>query len=166
MHLQPAQHVRRVVTSKVARPTYSWDAGVRIINAELHRILCTTITRHGSNFSHYYCYRGHAPAEVGRIDTVCNLSRRRPPRHGWSHHPATTHEAAAIVQAYFLMVGHRTSLLVADQYWIAEVEVADVTRSIRSNFGCIVRPLISDLPTFFSPDSLPAEALWIYAGLG
>ena len=38
MHLQPPEHVRRVVTSKVARPTYSWDASLRIINAQLRRV--------------------------------------------------------------------------------------------------------------------------------
>ena len=43
--LQPAERVRRVVTSKAAVPTYSWDAGLRIISAQLHCILCNTITR-------------------------------------------------------------------------------------------------------------------------
>jgi len=40
-----------VATSKAAMPTYSWDAGLRIISAQLHCILCNTITQHDSDSS-------------------------------------------------------------------------------------------------------------------
>jgi len=51
---------------------------------------------------------------------------------GLAHSPATTHAAAANVRVYFLTV-HRMSLLVSDQYWIAEAETNDCTGSIRSD---------------------------------
>ena len=51
LHLQPTEHVCQVATSKVARPTYSWDASLRIITAQLHRILCNTIKRRDSDSS-------------------------------------------------------------------------------------------------------------------
>jgi len=78
---------------------------------------------------------------VGRIDAVCNLSRRLLLLHGCAHHPATTHTAAAIVWVYFLTV-HQTSLLVSHRYCIAESEAADFAGSIRSNFGWIIQPLV------------------------
>jgi len=48
-HLQPAERVCRVAISKATMQTYSWDAGLRIISAQLHCILCDTITRHDSD---------------------------------------------------------------------------------------------------------------------
>jgi len=95
MRLQLAEHVRRVVTSKVARPTQ-----LRCEPAQLHHIFCTIVQLHGMQL------------EVGRTDDVCNLSRRWSPLHGWSlvaaawvvaggcatrPHLVTTHAAAAIV---------------------------------------------------------------------
>jgi len=50
-HLQPAERVHRVATSKAAVPTYSWHAGLRIISAQLHCILCNTIARRDSDSS-------------------------------------------------------------------------------------------------------------------
>jgi len=66
-----------------------------------------------------------------------------------SHRPAATHAAAAVDRVCFLTV-HGTSLLVSDRYWIAEAEAADFTKSIQSNFGWIIRPLV-----FYGPDALP-----------
>jgi len=45
-----------------------------------------------------------------------------------------------LMGVYFLMV-HGRSLLVSDRYWIADLEAADFTGPVRSNFGWIVRPL-------------------------
>jgi len=115
--------------TKMARSTQSSETSMCTISAELHRILCTTITQRDSNFRHDHRTTGHALCSIA----VCNLSRQRPLLHGWSHHPATTHEEAAIVRVYFLTV-HQMSLLVSD-HWIAKAEVADFTGSIRSNFG-------------------------------
>jgi len=44
---------------------------------------------------------------------------------------------------YFLTV-HGRSLSVSDRYWIDDSEMADFTRSVKSNFGWIfaVRPII------------------------
>ena len=56
--------------------------------------------------------------------------------------PFVDHTFCLLMDVYFLTV-HGRSLSVWDRYWIADLEVADFTRSVRSNFGRIVRPLIN-----------------------
>jgi len=128
--LQPAEHVRRVAASKVA---YSLVASRHMINAQLHRMLCTTVVWRDSYSS-------------WRLEELV-LCGQWPPLDGWSqdgvlarHTIATTHTAADVVQVYFLTV-RRTSLLVSDRYWITKEEMADFTESILPNFGWIVRHL-------------------------
>ena len=102
-----------------------------------------TITWHDSDSSYDHRSGGNAPAEGGKkfeelmLYVLCSLSRRRPPLR------RLPTQRRPLSWVYFLTV-HRTSPLVSDSYWNrnTEAEAADFTRSIRSNFGWNVPPLL------------------------